>query len=309
MMKQYILIFITLFSALQLAAREYEVDAVPNVQRTDARRFLSNPDGIVPAEGVRRIDSICLSLRQRGLAEVAVVAVDNIRGGDPFSFAMELFGKWGVGRKGSDNGLGILLVKDLREIRFVTGRGIEGVLPDALCRRVQDAYMLPYFRQGDYGSGMVAGVMAVDKILSGNAAELTRLNARGESATDSSDIMLLIMLVTLFPLGIAFVSFYKSKRCPNCGALKLKSVSQNVTESYAGYSIVEYVFQCGKCGHTVRRVVRVRSGDDDLHGPGGGIFLGGGGLGGFGGGMGGGSFGGGSFGGGSFGGGGSGSRW
>lgn len=80
---------------------------------------------------------------------MAVVAVDDIAGGDAFSFAVELFRSWGVGSAESDNGLGILLVKELREIRFVTGGGLEGILPDALCKRIQLNYMLPAFREGD----------------------------------------------------------------------------------------------------------------------------------------------------------------
>ena len=65
----------------------------------------------------------------------------------------------------SDNGLGILLVVDRREVRFVTGPGLEGVLPDALCKRIQMRYMLPYFREGDYSAGMVAGLRAVASVL------------------------------------------------------------------------------------------------------------------------------------------------
>ena len=52
---------------------------------------------------------------------------------------------------------GILLVERLHEIRFVTGPGLEGVLPDALCKRIQLNFMLPYFREDNYDAGMVAG--------------------------------------------------------------------------------------------------------------------------------------------------------
>ena len=108
-----------------------------------------------------------LSLSARGIAQTAVVAVKEIRGGDVFEFAYELFSSWGVGSK-SDSGIGILLVEQEREIRFVTGYGIEGVLPDAICKRIQMQYMLPYFREGDNSSGMVAGVEAIRAVLNGS---------------------------------------------------------------------------------------------------------------------------------------------
>ena len=149
-MKRIFLLSLLLVAVLGTAtARTYRVGEIPNVQLRDARRYVSNPDGILTAEATRRIDSICGSLRERGLAQVAVVAVDDIAGGDPFSFAIELFRSWGVGSARSSNGLGVLLVKDLREIRFVTGGGLEGILPDALCKRIQMQRMLPFFREGD----------------------------------------------------------------------------------------------------------------------------------------------------------------
>ena len=187
------LLFCLLFlaAAVPAAAGTYRVEEIPHVQRADCsgvvdaitlpsydelradrRRYVSNPDGILSPEAVARIDAVCASLRERGLAQVAVVAVDDIAGGDTFSFAVELFGRWGVGGAESDNGLGILLVKDLREIRFVTGGGVEGVLPDALCKRIQLRYMLPAFREGNYDAGMVAGVEAAAQLLEGGDPDL-----------------------------------------------------------------------------------------------------------------------------------------
>ena len=171
-MRKITILCLLLACALPALAGTYRADEIPNVQRMDRRRYVSNPDGILSAGAVARIDSLCASLRERGLAQVAVVAVDDIAGGDAFSFAVELFRSWGVGSAKSNNGLGILLVKDLREIRFVTGGGLEGILPDALCKRIQLNYMLPAFREGNYSAGMVAGVGAAATILEGGEVDL-----------------------------------------------------------------------------------------------------------------------------------------
>ena len=171
-MKKTLLFCLLLLLVLPAGAATYRVEDVPNVQRIDSRRYVSNPDGILSAETVARLDALCALLRERGLAQVAVVAVDNIEGGDTFSFAVDLFDRWGVGGKKSNNGLGILLVRDLREIRFVTGGGVEGVLPDALCKRIQMRYMLPAFRNGDYDAGMLAGVEAAAQLLEGGDPDL-----------------------------------------------------------------------------------------------------------------------------------------
>ena len=171
-MRKIAILCLLLVGALPALAGSYRPDEIPNVQRMDRRRYVSDPDGILSPAAVAHIDSVCASLRERGLAQVAVVAVDDIAGGDTFSFAVDLFRSWGVGSAKSNNGLGILLVKDLREIRFVTGGGLEGILPDALCKRIQLNYMLPAFREGDYSAGMVAGVGAAATILEGGEVDL-----------------------------------------------------------------------------------------------------------------------------------------
>ena len=95
-------------------AKSYAVKDIPNVQLRDRTRFVSNPDGILSGEAVVRLDSICYSLKERGIAEVAIVVVDDIKSRDAFSFSQELFESWGVGDKQLDNGLGILLVENMR---------------------------------------------------------------------------------------------------------------------------------------------------------------------------------------------------
>ena len=153
---------------LEVHAAAYTVEEIPHVQLADRTRYTANPDGILSEDAVRTIDFICDTLRTGGYAEVAVVAVREIASDDVFSFAINLFSEWGVGRAEGDNGLGILLVEDVHEIRFVTGDGLEGVLPDAICKRIQLQYMLPHFREGDYSTGMVAGVEAVARVLEGS---------------------------------------------------------------------------------------------------------------------------------------------
>ena len=88
-MRKIAILCLLLVGALPALAGSYRPDEIPNVQRMDRRRYVSNPDGILSAGAVARIDSLCASLRERGLAQVAVVAVDDIAGGDAFSFAVE----------------------------------------------------------------------------------------------------------------------------------------------------------------------------------------------------------------------------
>ena len=292
-----------LVGVVDVEAKRYGVKDIPNVQLQDRTRFVSNPDGILSRDAVMRLDSICYSLKERGIAEVVVVAVDNIKSGDVFSFSQQLFTSWGVGDGELDNGLGILLVKDMREVRFHTGYGLEGVLPDATCVQIQQDYMLPSFRDGDYSKGMVLGVEAVDGLLTNG--ELPRAE---RSAEDDSAMVFALFVTLLFvvvPLIFIFRSVRASTKCPNCGKHTLRVTERMVVEKTATHVTIQETLVCDNCHTTHTRTTRRNNG-----GGGGIVFLpmGFGGIGGRGGGFGGGNFGGG-FGGGSFGGGGGGSRW
>ncbi|MFI3304460.1 MAG: TPM domain-containing protein [Rikenellaceae bacterium] len=311
-----------------LSAAEYSVQNVPNVQLRSRYNFVSNPDGILSREAVARIDSICYALRVSNIAQVAVVAVDQIvddsgRKADPFTFAYNLFSEWGVGREGRDNGLGILFVGDQRQIRFVTGRGVEGVLPDAICKRIQTQYMLPYFRQGDFSAGMVSGVSVVESIL-----VRSELNAGGSDyypvAGDQSSrglslisILVILSIVIFLPMILSLVSYYRNARCAKCGRFGLMAQAERVVQRGDNFELVEHTFVCPHCGNRESRIARQLRDDLDsvIRG---GVIIGGGygasrrfrGGGFYGGGFGGGGgFSGGGFGGGSFGGGGAGSGW
>lgn len=299
-----IAVFALCLSVVGVEAKAYRVRDIQNVQLRDSRRFVSNPDGILSRDAVEAIDSICYALKESGLAEVAVVAVKDIYPRDMVGFSQELFEGWGVGDEELDNGLGILLVGDMREIRFHTGYGLEGVLPDALCYRIQQDYMVPYFRDGDYSQGMVEGMRAVDGVLQNG--ELPKAKRKEDGG---AKLMALFIVLALFiPVLMVLAQSRQHTRCPQCGKHALRPVGRQKVRISDTTTMVTTILRCDNCGSEHTRTEN----QNNNHRGGGGVWIlpmggfgaGRGGRGGFGGG-----FGGGSFGGGSFGGGGSGSSW
>ena len=237
-MKRFLLLCLLFVPCLAAQAETYRVEDIPNVQRADRTRYVSNPDGILSDEAVAHIDRLCAALRERAVAQVAVVAVDDIAGGDVFDFAIDLFSAWGVGQARNDNGLGILLVKDRREIRFVTGGGLEGVLPDAICKRIQLKYMLPAFRQGDYSLGMVQGVEAVSQLLEGSELDLGGADTGGDELPAWA-VFLIVPGFVVVPMGVILLGYYARKRCPKCHKLTLRQQSSDILKVTPNYRLVE----------------------------------------------------------------------
>ncbi|MBR2031501.1 MAG: TPM domain-containing protein [Alistipes sp.] len=295
-MKRFISLLALFIAICAVAiAKPYSVSEVPNVQLADRHRYTSNPDGILSAEAVRAIDLACDSLRTKGVAQVAVVAVNDIASDDVFTFAHKLFSSWGVGLDKSDNGLGIILVLDKREIRFVTGYGLEGILPDAVCKRIQQRYMVGPLGAGDYDKGMVDGVAAVATLLS--SGELP--TAEEEELSGEEIIAMFGAMFAFFALLVLLVFFiYRAAhKCPKCGKYHIKHTNSQIVKNTRTLQLIDQTFVCPDCGHSF--VKRVRHEKAPV------VIVGGGGSRG---GFGGGGFGGG-FGGGSFGGGGAGSRF
>lgn len=294
-----------------MQAKEYTVKDVPMVHLQNRTRYVSNPDGILSPAAVASMDSILYALQQKTGIQTLVVAVTGIEGGDCFDFAHRLGEEMGVGQKERNNGLVILLSTDERCIQFATGYGLEGDLPDAICKRIQNRYMLPYFKDNNWDAGMVAGIRAINGYLDGSME-----NIGSDNEDDDSSLGFIVVFLLFFGgfIGIAWYMGWQKKRCPNCKKHKLQRISSSILSRNHGTKTEEVIYRCKNCGHIVKRHEQSR--DENYRGPrGGGPFIGGmgggmfGGRSGGGGGFGGGSFGGGSFGGGSFGGGGAGSRF
>ncbi|MFX0558447.1 TPM domain-containing protein [Maribacter sp. CXY002] len=79
--------------------------------------------------------------------------------------------KWGIGQKGKDNGILIILAKDDRKIAINTGYGVEATLTDALSKRIIENIILPEFRSGDFYAGLDKGSDAIFQVLTGEFKE------------------------------------------------------------------------------------------------------------------------------------------
>ncbi len=274
-------------------AGKYTVKDIPNVQLADATAYTSNPDNILSASAVAAINKACDSLHTAGKAQIAVVVVEDIDSDDLFSFAHTLFSEWGVGGREADNGLGVILVTEKREIRFVTGYGLEGILTDAMCKRIQQRYMVEHLAKGDYDSGMVNGIAAIAQVISADGHTYIDDDLSEDELAQFITVFTLFIII-IIALAVLFV--WLSRKCPKCGKHTLKMTHTEKLASNRKYDLMEYHYHCSTCGHSKRK-------QEKIYKQSGGIYVGGG-RGGFGGS----SFGGG-FGGGSFGGGGAGSRF
>lgn len=208
MNKQFYLLLICLFLQT-LSFAQYGVNDLPNPKQQGQDYFVSNPDGILNTYTVNELDSLAKAIEQQSSAEVAVVVVKDFKGEDDFEFALELFNTWGIGKKENDNGLLLLIASDRRVYRFITGYGIEGILPDVVLKHVGEEYMVPAFKQNDYNGGVLQAMRVIHRaLLSPKAAGELKAQVKKESffyryqsVLISSVMVLLLMLAALRWIG------------------------------------------------------------------------------------------------------------
>ena len=125
-------------------------------------------------------------------------------------YAQDLFRAAKIGQQGRDNGVLILVSIKEHKIRIHTGRGLEGVLPDALCIRIIREDFAPQFQTGNYDQGFRRGLAAVLAAARGEyRGDGTTAAQRGAGPHEISGWAALVILVflLLFPAGIVFLAF------------------------------------------------------------------------------------------------------
>lgn len=171
-MKKFILFTISLIFIGLYASAQWTVNTVPD-PKVNGLSFISNPDNILLDNEVAYLDSIIQEVEDSSRAQFAVVMLESIGNDIPKTFATELFNYWGVGNAETDNGLLILFVMDQRRIEFETGYGTEQILSDAKCYNIQQEFMVPRFKEANYGQGIIDGTEEIVRIFMGRAEEIT----------------------------------------------------------------------------------------------------------------------------------------
>ena len=210
-------------------------------------------------------------------------------------FGKELFDKYKFGKKSTDSGLLFVVSSEDRAYQILTGRGLEGTLPDAICKRIGYRIIEPLLKDDKWDEGVAMGVTSLARVIHEDQEFVEALN------DDDDDIWGIGLGLGGFftAIGLAFAAAHYSRpKCQRCGKRmnQERKLLVNKTRSAKFYSVT---YRCPHCHNEMTRTERYEIESTTTVAP----MFGGRGFGGGGGSM------GGSFGGGSFGGGGAGGRF
>lgn len=298
-LRHILIILSCFFLAIGVEAKKWTPETLPIPYLQDNRQYVSNPDSVLDRQVVDSINAILKRLEKDKGIQTVVVAVKSIEGDDAYDFCMQLGRKYGIGSKES-TGLIVFLATEDRTYQFLTGNGLEGTLPDAACRRIQNRVMIPLLKKGEWAKAMQETIVAVDAYIRKDPTIGNNANDNDDDSAGAAAVGFLFGFIFF----LAFLVWFSSRRpkCPKCKKGRMEVISRDRVKvnGSKGYWW-KTVMRCPKCGYEKTDLRK----DDTNSGSHSGsvvppVFFGGGGS------RGGGGFTGGSFGGGSFGGGGSG---
>jgi uncharacterized protein len=125
--------------------------------------------------------------------QLAIVILKDIGAYDASDYAPRLAEKWGIGQKGKDNGLLILVVVETHKIFIATGYGMEGNMPDAIVKRLIEGIVKPNFKQGNYYAGLDQVTDAIIQIMAGTYKE----DGKGTASSSTAFIIFIVILILI----------------------------------------------------------------------------------------------------------------
>ncbi len=306
MQKFYTLLSLLVLLPLTLKAEKWTPETLPMVYLQDSTRYICNPDGVLSTHATSKGDQILRALETDKGVQTVVVVVKQLEGDDPYTFGMALGRKYGIGSIKQRTGLIIILATEDRSYQILTGNGLEGTLPDAICRRIQNRIMVPELKKRNWDGAILKTIEGIDYYIRQDAT----LKAESKNNEDSMSKAFVGFCIAISILGgcllfaVAIVRI--ENKCPKCRQAQMRPVKrQRLRRPGTRHWYIHTIMRCPRCGYEKT----VDKDEDDNFANGGGpvppFLMGGGGSrdsssGGFGGGI---------FGGGSFGGGGSGGRF
>ena len=212
-MKRFLISLLLLFNIF-FACAASAAPAIPAKPQAASGIYVQDYAGVITSSDRQKILSLGQELDNKTTAQLAVITVKTLEGEPIEDYALAVLRSWGIGTKAKNNGALIVVATEDRQSRMEIGYGLEGILPDGLTGRIQDQYMLPYFKQGQYSRGILQGYFVTASViakdadvkLTGSARVRQSASANGHTSRELSlsdlllaaGIMLLLIIDNVF---------------------------------------------------------------------------------------------------------------
>jgi uncharacterized protein len=146
-----------------------------------------------------RITAELANFEKQKQLQLVVVTLPDLAGYTIEDWGLALGRSWGIGQKGKDNGVILLVAPKDHKLRIEVGYGLEGDLPDATANEIIRKDITPHFRNGEMALGIEAGVQAIITTLGGTVdAAVAVPAAQAESSPEDDGLLFWVSLILFF---------------------------------------------------------------------------------------------------------------
>lgn len=171
-----------------------------------AGRITDDAGLLTPAEK-SDIEADLAALEQTSTDQLAVVTVKSLQGYSIEDYGIGLARKWGIGQKGKDNGILLIVAPNDRKVRIEVGRRLEPFMTDTMSALIIQNAILPKFRRGDYAGGIKDGVRDIKSVLLGDAEEVKRRAAGPRTPENDPTVIFHIILFLAIAAFIIWINY------------------------------------------------------------------------------------------------------
>ena len=192
----FLLLFLSVSVTLRLPAQDFPEKQYPPRLVNDFAGMLFGPE-------INSLESKLVAFNDSTSTQIAIVTVSDLMGYEVADYAQQLAEKWGIGQKGLDNGILILVkpktAESMGQVSIAQGYGLEGAIPDLINARIIDNEILPAFREGDYYGGLDKATTVLMQLASGEFSA----DEYGKSGSEAGEIapfiiFLIIIIIIMF---------------------------------------------------------------------------------------------------------------
>ena len=159
--------------------------------------------GILSSDDESRLTGKLHDLETKTSIQLVVVTLPSLRSRPIEDWGLALGRTWGIGQKGKDNGVLLVVAPNDRELRIEVGYGLEGTLPDATANAIIRNVIVPRFKAGSMAGGISDGVDAILAVLSGTGEEFTpsREEVIGQTVSEWIPVLFVVLFIVLVVIG------------------------------------------------------------------------------------------------------------
>ena len=189
MKKNKLLIILLVMSFLTVSLNALSVPSLTG-------RVVDNA-GVLSTSAEKELNRYLESLEQSTGSQLAVLTIPSLKGDSLEDYSIRVTDEWKLGQSGKDNGVLLLVALEERKIRIEVGYGLEGQLTDAKSGYIIRNLIAPYFKEGDYASGIMVGIQSIGGVISGGE-DITPSRIQESRTEHSSRSLPLNFIIILF---------------------------------------------------------------------------------------------------------------